>query len=70
MKGIINFGIGLTLREGNREYFYERLDKKFPGLKEVYKSRYGFSCKVRSSGNNELYPLIKTMPENNIKLGA
>ena len=32
--GIICFGMGVTLREGNREYFYSQLDKKFPKLKE------------------------------------
>ena len=32
---IICFGIGLTLREGNREYFYAALDRIFPGQKEV-----------------------------------
>ena len=31
VKGIINFGFGLTLREGNREYFYQKLEKNFPG---------------------------------------
>lgn len=39
--GIINFGMGLTLREGNREYFYKQLDRLFPGLKEKYIACYG-----------------------------
>ncbi|MCF0106610.1 MAG: hypothetical protein HUJ53_07600 [Holdemanella sp.] len=34
--GIICFGFWLTLREGNREYFYQKLDEHFPGLKEKY----------------------------------
>ncbi len=34
--GILCFGMGLTLREGNREYFYKNLDRHFPGLKETY----------------------------------
>lgn len=34
--GIICFDMGLTLREGNREYFYEKLDKHFPGMSERY----------------------------------
>ena len=34
VKGIICFNMGLTLREGNREYFYKALDRLFPGLKE------------------------------------
>ena len=41
--GIICFNIGLTLRAGNREYFYEKLDKHFPGLKEKYHKKYGYS---------------------------
>ncbi len=32
VKGIIDFGMGLTLREGDREYYYEALDKFFPGV--------------------------------------
>lgn len=39
--GIMNFGIGLTLREGDREYYYEKLDSYFPGLKNRYIRRYG-----------------------------
>lgn len=31
---------GMTLREGNREYFYEKLDESFPGLREKYIARY------------------------------
>lgn len=39
--GIVNFGAGLTLREGNREYFYAQLDRSFPGLKDRYIRTYG-----------------------------
>ena len=39
--GIMTFGIGLTLREGDREYYYDKLDKYFPGLKNKYIKRYG-----------------------------
>ena len=38
--GVLCFGMGLTLREGNREYFYAQLDRLFPGLKERYVRRY------------------------------
>ena len=38
--GIMSFGMGLTLREGNREYFYAALDRHFPGLKERYMQRF------------------------------
>lgn len=43
VKGVLCFGMGLTLREGNREYFYSQLDRHFPGLKEQYIRRYGNS---------------------------
>ena len=33
--GIICFGMSLTLRDGNREYFYQQLDRHFPGLKNA-----------------------------------
>ncbi|MCL1964027.1 MAG: radical SAM protein [Firmicutes bacterium] len=32
---------GMTLREGNREYFYAALDRHFPGLKRRYAQAYG-----------------------------
>ena len=38
---IIHFGMGLTLREGNREYFYNKLDERFPNMKQVYQIKYG-----------------------------
>ncbi|MBR3840126.1 MAG: radical SAM protein [Erysipelotrichales bacterium] len=52
--GIIYFGAGLTLREGNREYFYQKLDEHFPGLKEIYQKRYGLSYEIISPHHNEL----------------
>ena len=37
--GIICFGIGVTLRDGNREFFYEKLDKIPPPIKrKIYKN--------------------------------
>lgn len=39
--GIVCFGMGLTLREGDREYYYAALDRHFPGLKQRYIKRYG-----------------------------
>ena len=48
VKGIIHFGMGLTLREGNREYFYAKLDQHFPGLKERYVRTYGNAYELPS----------------------
>ena len=63
--GIINFGFGLTLREGNREYFYEQLDKKFPGMKEKYIETYGNSYEVTSPHNDRLMKIFTELCEEN-----
>lgn len=52
--GIICFGMGMTLREGNREYFYQKLDQHFPGLKEKYHGKYGYSYEIKSDHNEKL----------------
>lgn len=57
--GIICFGMGVTLREGNREYFYGMLDKKFPGLKEKYQQRYGNTYHISSDKSQELMRLFE-----------
>jgi len=65
--GIICFGMGLTLREGDREYFYAALDKHFPGMKEKYIQKYGYSYELPSEKNNELMKLfINKCKENSI----
>lgn len=46
--GIIFFGVGLTLRKGNREYFYAQLDRHFPTLRQQYERRYGERYSVMS----------------------
>lgn len=56
--GIICFGMGLTLREGNREYFYKQLDLLFPNLKEKYIRIYGNQYFVNSPDNGELLTLF------------
>jgi DNA repair photolyase len=58
VKGIICFGIGLTLREGNREYFYKNLDEHFPGLREKYHRKYGYSYEITSDNNYSLMKLF------------
>lgn len=54
--GVICFGMGLTLREGNREYFYERLEQLFPylNLKEKYGSAYGNQYLIESPNSRQL----------------
>ena len=65
--GIICFGMGVTLREGNREYFYEKLDKFFPAIKEKYIKTYGINYILNSPNNNYLMNIFyKTCKQHNI----
>lgn len=65
--GIICFNMGVTLREGNREYFYQMLDKYFPGLKKRYMDVYGNSYEIVSQNNNQLINIFnKFCKENHI----
>ena len=58
VKGIICFGMGVTLRAGNREYFYRQLDCYFPGLKAEYIRRYGDAYMLDSPHSRELIGLL------------
>ena len=63
--GVICFGMGLTLREGNREYFYEQLDRLFPGLKGKYIRTYGNQYMIESSNNKDLMRFFHRKCEEN-----
>jgi len=56
--GIMCFGIGVTMREGNREYFYKKLDEHFPGLKQKYINEFGNSYECTSRNNRSLMDMI------------
>lgn len=58
VKGILCFGIGVTLREGDREYFYDKLDKHFPGLKKDYQRIYGEDYIINSPNHNKLMKIF------------
>ncbi|MCR2047308.1 radical SAM protein [Acetatifactor muris] len=67
VSGIICFGMGMTLQEGDREYFYAALDRHFPGMKERYHKRYGYAYEVPSDRSRELMQLFyRKCRENNI----
>ena len=59
VKGIINFGMGLTLREGDREYYYAALDRHFPGMKEQYIKQYGNAYELPSPNAKELMGIFQ-----------
>ena len=56
--GIISFGMGLTLRNGDREYFYSQLDRHFPGLKQRYISTYGNAYEIASPNAERLWKIF------------
>ena len=58
VKGIICFDMGLTLRDGDREYYYAALDRHFPGLKERYIRRYGNAYELSSPNAGPLMSLF------------
>ena len=67
VRGVICFGMGLTLRDGSREYFYRQLDRRFPGLKERYIREYGDRYEVPSPRSDELMRLFhQTCGQNGI----
>lgn len=67
--------LGMTLRNGNREYFYDRLEKLFPGegLVKKYIDTFGnsYSCSCRNAGRLwkafvsecERYGILYKMPD-------
>lgn len=58
VKGILCFGMGLTLREGDREYYYAQLDRYFPGLKDKYIAIFGNNYNVPSPNGEYLMKLF------------
>lgn len=63
--GIICFGMGMTLREGSREYFYSQLDRLFPCMKEKYIQEYGTRYVLASPDNKILMQLFHQVCEKN-----
>ncbi len=63
--GIICFGMGLTLREGNRDYFYQKLDQHFPGLKKRYQETYGYAYEIMSKNNDKLMRIFHDVCQKN-----
>ena len=65
VKGVIDFGMGLTLRDGDREYFYAALDKHFPGMKERYVRRYGNAYVLPSPNAEQLTEIFRRICREN-----
>lgn len=56
--GILTFGMGLTLRDGDRQYFYKKLDCHFPGVKEKYIREFGDAYEIPSRNSRKLAALF------------
>lgn len=57
--------MGMTQRDGQREYFHQELDKKFTGLREKYNLLYGknYNCPVPNA--KYLYELFQELCDKN-----
>ena len=58
--GILCFNMGLTLRDGDRQYYYKKLDEHFPGLKERYIRRYGNTYEILSPNSGKLLQMVQS----------
>ncbi len=58
--GILLFGIGVTLRDGDRQYFYNKLDQNFPGMKEQYIKTFGNNYNIPSLQQAKLMSIVKS----------
>lgn len=45
---------GMTLRDRQREYYFQKLDLLFPGLKDKYKRKFGFDYQVTANNSANL----------------
>ncbi len=58
VKGIIMYGAAMTLRSGCREYYYNELDRLFPGLSRKYERMYGDSYLVVSGAHEKIMKIF------------
>jgi DNA repair photolyase len=56
---------GVTLRNNQREYYYEKLDELFPGIKSRYISEFGDRYQCTCPNARELYHLYAAECEKN-----
>lgn len=70
VKAIVCFGIGVTMRSGNRDYFYAMLDRHFPGMRKKYETEFGMSYECASKNTGALMEhLSARCKENGIIFG-
>ena len=47
-------GFGMSLRKGSRDYYYEKLDQFFPGLKRKYQETFGLQYQCTANNAQRL----------------
>lgn len=57
--GILQFGIGLTLRDGDRQYYYQKLDEHFPDLRKRYERTYGNAYELPVPASRRLLGILR-----------
>lgn len=50
---------GMTLRTGNREYYFSALERDFPGVREKYLHRYGNAYELTVPNADRLYDAFR-----------
>lgn len=51
--------MGVTLRDGDRQYFYAQLDRYFPGMKERYIRTFGDAYQCLSPNHGKLMHIFR-----------
>ena len=59
VRGVLWFGAGVTLRDGQREYFYRSLDRLFPGMKARYMETFGNQYVASSPNDRRLSAMVR-----------
>lgn len=59
VRGVILFGAGLTLRDGDRQYYYSRLDEHFSGMKEQYMHEFGDAYELPCEESTAVISMVR-----------
>ncbi len=52
---------GMTMRDRQRAYYYDRLDKLFPGLRQQYEGKFGERYDCPANGAGRLYAMFNEL---------
>ena len=58
-------GFGMSLRTGSRDYYYEKLDRYFPGVRRKYERQFGMQYQCPANNTKGLRELFYGLCEQN-----